>query len=229
MKILGLIPARGGSKGIPGKNIKRLNHKPLIAYTIESAFQSSDLSKVVVSTDDEAIARVATDQDAEVPFLRPKYLAKDHSGSLEVVLHALDFYLKLGEYFDAVCLLQPTSPFRDSQLIDACIEKFICSSTDSLVSVREVPHEFHPDWVFLDKAGKLKIATGREQLVKRRQDLAPAYYRDGAVYLVKSSVLLEQKSLYGQSIGYYVNTSSRHINLDTLDDWEKAERMLCVE
>src|SRR6056297_3374378 len=136
MRILGLIPARGGSKGIPGKNIKPLRGKPLLQYTFEAAKNSKLLNNVILSSEDEAIIEIAKQLELEVPFKRPINLAEDSSSSLEVVQHALNYYLKQGINFDAVCLLQPTTPFRKDGFIDECILKFKDGNFDSLVSVR---------------------------------------------------------------------------------------------
>lgn len=135
MKILGLIPARGGSKGIPGKNIKALGGKPLLAYTFDSAQESKLLSKVILSSDDSDIIAVANQIGLEVPFTRPENLANDQSPTLPVIAHALRFFEEKGEKFDAVCLLQTTYPFRRKGLIDDAIKEFIRTDAEALVSV----------------------------------------------------------------------------------------------
>ena len=226
MKILGLIPARGGSKGIRGKNIKFLGGKPLLQYTFEAATRSELLDKVILSSDDETIIEVAKELELEVPFKRPKNLAGDSSSSLEVVQHALNYYLKKGINFDAVCLLQSTTPFRKAGLIDECILNFKDGNFDSLVSVREVPEEYNPHWIFEEDNGSLKIATGEEEIISRRQDLPKAYHRDGAIYITKTEVLLNENSLFGEKIGFVNTSASPYVNIDTPEDWEKAEEML---
>lgn len=224
MKILGLIPARGGSKGIPGKNIKSLQGKPLLAYTFESAKESLLLSKIILSSDDQEIIRVASEIGLEAPFVRPSILSTDSSPTLPVILHALDFLEDIGEYYDAVCLLQTTNPFRRKGLIDESIRVFSETRADALISVLPVPHEFNPHWVFEPKSnGLLSIATGESQIISRRQDLPPAYFRDGAIYLTKTSVLKEKKSLYGESLAFIVGDAERYVNLDTPKDWAHAE------
>jgi N-acylneuraminate cytidylyltransferase len=226
MRILGLVPARGGSKGIPKKNIKLLGNIPLIEYTIRDAHKATLLSKIVVSTDDQEIAIAAEKSGCKPPFLRPAALAQDTSTSLEVVQHALAFFIAQGEVFDAVCLLQPTNPFREKGFIDAAIEKFISSKADSLVSVLPVPHEFNPHWVFeKDEVGILKIATGENTIISRRQDLPPAFHRDGAIYITKSEVVLSG-SLYGKNIASIESNPKYYINIDTQKDWNKAEDFL---
>lgn len=226
MRILGLIVARGGSKGIPGKNVRMLGSKPLISYTIESAKESGLLDKIILSSDDHMIIEQAKIQGVEVPYLRPKELAKDKTPSLAVVQHALNFLHRTGETFDAVCLLQPTTPFRQQGLIDKAIRKFNSASFDSLISVREIPADFNPHWAFEDTDGMLKIATGEEVPISRRQDLPKTYRRDGAIYITKTEVLQEQNSLLGKHIGFVVTKGDEDINIDTPSDWELAEQRL---
>ncbi|PKD21119.1 acylneuraminate cytidylyltransferase [Salegentibacter salinarum] len=226
MKILGLIPARGGSKGIPGKNIKMLGSKPLLQYTFEAAESSELLNKVILSSDDEDIIHIAKQLELEVPFKRPDHLAEDSTSSLEVVKHAVNYYLERGIQFDAVCLLQVTTPCRKPGLIDECILKFQDNNFDSLVSVREVPEDFNPHWIFEENNGSLKIATGEEKIISRRQDLPKAYHRDGAIYLTKTEVLLNENSLFGKKIGFVNTSASPYVNIDTPEDWKKAEEML---
>lgn len=223
MKILAIIPARGGSKGVPGKNIKMLGGKPLIAYTIQAAQKAKLLTEIILSTDSDKIIRVAKAYGLEVPFKRPASLATDESPTILTVLHALDYFSENGIYFDAVCILQVTNPFRTSEFIDKAIEKFKNSKADSLISVLKVPHEFNPHWVFeANTSGNLKISTGESEIISRRQELPTAYYRDGSIYITKTEVLLNQKSLYGKSIAYMEADEKRHINIDTVEDWESA-------
>ncbi|CAM3383932.1 N-acylneuraminate cytidylyltransferase [Flavobacterium longum] len=227
MKVLGLIPARGGSKGVPNKNIKLLGEKPLIAYSIASAKAAASLAQTIVSTDSEAIFSVAAQYGVQPPFLRPEALARDHSTSLEVVQHALSFYEDQGVFFDAVCLLQPTSPFREKGFIDRAIQVFAASGADSLVSVLPVPHEYNPHWVFEPGAdGFLTIATGDEKIIPRRQALPAAFHRDGSVYISKAEVI-KNGSLFGKRIAYCENDPALYVNIDTPKDWATAETMAC--
>jgi CMP-N,N'-diacetyllegionaminic acid synthase len=227
MRILAIIPARGGSKGVPGKNIKLLNGKPLMAYTAEIALQSKQLTEVIVSTEDIQIMEVAKSLGIKVPFLRPLELTKDHTPTIDVVIHAVQWYEKQNSYFDAVCLLQVTSPFRTLNFLDKAIEKFILSDCDSLVSVQRVPQEFNPHWAFeVNADGNLKIATGETEIIPRRQELPMAFHRDGSIYITKTEVLLKQKSLYGKSIAYIESDADFYVNIDTMEDWEKAEEMI---
>lgn len=227
MRILGLIPARGGSKGVPGKNIKLLGGKPLIQYTSEIALRSKHLSKVVLSSDDDKIIQIAKKIGIEVPFKRPPNLAADNSPTLGVIKHVLDYYKSVGEEFDAVCLLQVTSPFRSLTFIEEALQKFISQDTDSLVSVQEVPHEYNPHWTFeLNKQGNLKIATGEKEIISRRQELPKAYHRDGSIYITKTHVIESENSLYGKSISFIESPKEFYVNIDTIEDWQKAELLI---
>jgi CMP-N,N'-diacetyllegionaminic acid synthase len=227
MKILAIIPARGGSKGVPGKNIKLLNGKPLMAYTSEIALQSKHFTEVIVSTEDSQIVEVSKRLGIKVPFIRPMALAEDHVPTIDVIIHALNWYGNINIFFDAVCLLQVTSPFRTLEFLDKAIEKFIESGCDSLVSVQRVPHEYNPHWTFeVNAEGNLKIATGETKIISRRQELPIAYHRDGCIYITKTEVLLKENSLYGKTTAFIESESEFYINIDTLEDWEKAEEMI---
>ena len=226
MKILGLIPARGGSKGIPLKNQKELLGKPLLQYTIEAALGSKMLDSVVFSSEDPSLIDLAKKMGAEVPFVRPDHLATDTASSIAVVEHSLEALAEMGWNYDAVCLLQVTNPFRTSQFIDQAILKFKEAGTDSLVSVLKVPHEFNPHWVYeVSEKNTLKLATGEDEIIKRRQDLPAAYYRDGSIYITKSEVIKSQQSLYGKEIAFIESDSERHVNIDTMQDWKKAVQL----
>lgn len=232
MKILGLIPARGGSKGVPRKNIKMLCGKPLLAYSIETALKSECFDEIMVSTDDSEIANIALKLGASVPFMRPSTLADDLSPTVDTVLHVLEEYQKMDKIFDAVCILQPTNPLRTIEMISLSVNKFRSSKTDSLISVREVPHTFNPYWIFEDKddCGLLSpVSRGHNNIISRRQDLPKVFYRDGSIYITKASVISNLRSLYGASISYINFEHESHINIDTMDDWKLAEKMLCVE
>jgi CMP-N,N'-diacetyllegionaminic acid synthase len=227
MKILGLIPARGGSKGVPRKNIKMLAGKPLLAYTAEPALKVKSISKVILSTDDPEIAAVGMQLGLEVPFLRPSELALDTTPTLPVVQHALNFLKFQNEVYDAVCLLQPTNPLRNISDIEASIEKFISGNYDSLFSMLEVPHEHNPFWTFLENDhGFLRLSTGGTEPIPRRQLLPKAYHREGSIYITRTEVILEKNSLFGERIGGYLMETECPVNIDTLEDWEKAEEYL---
>jgi CMP-N-acetylneuraminic acid synthetase len=227
MKILGLIPARGGSKGVPRKNIKFLGEKPLIAYTIESAIKSKQFEDIVVSTDDAEIANVAEQFGAKVPFIRPAKLSTDAAKSIDVVIHALEILENSGARYDAICLLQPTNPFRSSQFIIDAITKFKTEKVETLLSVLPVPNEYNPHWTFeINKSGYLTISTGDEIIIPRRQELPIAYYRDGSIYLVLLETIKKNKTFYGETIGFIKTDANFHVNIDTQDDWNMAESLL---
>ena len=224
MKVLGLIPARGGSKGIPGKNIKPLNGSPLISCTIKQALQSS-IDEVVVSTDCEKIAEIAKRSGANVPFIRPAYLSSSASKSIDVVIHAVEFFLKQGKGFDAVCLLQPTSPYRPFGTIDKAINQFVQSKSKSLVSVRKIPYHYNPYWSFEKIDGALSPLKN-DPFVSRRQDLPDCFHRDGAIYITEVNFLLKENSFFSDDITGFEIVSPELVNIDTPEDWEVAERVI---
>ncbi|NNE32705.1 MAG: acylneuraminate cytidylyltransferase family protein [Winogradskyella sp.] len=227
MRVLGIIPARGGSKTVPKKNIKELGGKPLLQYTVEAANDSKLISRLILSSDSDEIISVAEQLKLEVPFKRPIELAQDDSTTISVVLHALSFFEAQNIFFDAVCLLQVTSPFKTGEFIDAAIKKFINQGCDSLISVQRIPDKYNPHWTFKkDNFGNLKLSTNDEQIIPRRQDLPNAYHRDGLIYITKAEVILKQNSLYGKIIGFIESPLKESINIDTLNDWEKAESFL---
>lgn len=227
MRVVGLVPARGGSRGIPRKNARLLAGRPLLAYTAEAASRARLLSRVILSTEDPEIAEIGRACGLEVPFLRPAELARDETPTLPVVEHALRWLDGRGESVDAVCLLQPTHPLRRSEDIDACIELCERSGADSVITTCLVPPEFNPHWVyFQSETGELRLAMGNATPIARRQDLPAAYRREGSVYLTRRQVVLEQGSLYGRrTLGVLVDPA-HSVNLDTLEDWSRAEALL---
>jgi CMP-N,N'-diacetyllegionaminic acid synthase len=227
MKVLGLITARGGSKGVPRKNIRILNGKPLLAYTAETALRTQTLRRIILSTEDEEIAEVGRNCGIDVPFMRPNELAQDNTPSFSVVRHALSTLEETGERFDAVCLLQPTNPLRRAEDIDNCVRLLIESNADSVVSVLPVPHEYNPHWVFWKNENNLmSLATGAAEPTTRRQDLPPAFHRDGSVYVTRRDTILEKKSLYGENVKGYEIEAKFSANIDTEADWQKVEDRL---
>jgi CMP-N-acetylneuraminic acid synthetase len=227
VRTLGLIPARGGSKGVPRKNLSLLGGKPLLAYTVESARAASRLTRLVLSTEDPEIAEVGRQLGVEVPFLRSRSLAEDTTPMLPVVQDAVKRLEEAGESYEAVCLLQPTCPLRRAGEIDACIELLERSGADAVVTVLPVPAEYNPYWVYLmGEGGQLRLALSASQPVPRRQDLPPAYHREGSVYVVRRRVVMEENSLYGhQLVGYPVDPV-RRVNIDTADDLRRAEQLI---
>ncbi|MGV8933487.1 MAG: cytidylyltransferase domain-containing protein [Gallionellaceae bacterium] len=220
MNTFALIPARGGSKGIPRKNIKLFAGKPLIVWTIEAALRSSMLDAVVVSTDDPEIADVARQAGAQVPFMRPSELALDQTPGLDPVLHALD---QLPQY-DSVLLLQPTSPLRATEDIDACLRLATQQHARSVVSVSEA--DTHPYWTYrLTKDQALSRFVDAEPIA-RRQDLPQAFALNGALYFADANWLRSSGSLVGTETLAYVMAKERSVDLDTPLDWKLAELLL---
>jgi CMP-N-acetylneuraminic acid synthetase len=196
----------------------------LVAYTIKSALDSKLLTKVMLSSDDDDIIEIAKKSGIEVPFKRPEDLASDQAKSIDVVKHVLDYYYTNGEKFDAICLLQPTYPFRPKGFIDKAIAKFISKPEyDSLISVLAVPDEFNPHWIFRENIKEqLELFLGDKEIISRRQDLPRAYYRDGALYLTKSEVIFNKESFYGENIGFVETDYKYYCNIDTLEYWKIA-------
>lgn len=227
MTVLGLIPARGGSKGIPRKNIRPLCGKPLLQYTAEAALASRRLTQVVLSTDDEDIARVGRACGLDVPFSRPPDLAGDTAPMLPVVQHALRWFATRGRDFDAVCLLQPTNPLRRASDIDRAIALFDESGADSVIAMAPVPAEYNPHWVFFQSPDQsVHLSTGERTPIARRQDLPPAFHREGSVYVTRTRVVLDEDSLYGSRTVPYVVAPDDGVNIDDPEDWARAESLI---
>ena len=227
MRVLGIVPARGGSKGVPRKNIRLLCGKPLLQYTAESALAALRLSRVILSTESEEIAEVGRRAGLEVPFLRPAELAEDTTPMLPVVQHAVRSMERSGARFDAICLLQPTNPLRRSEDIDACIELLEQSDSDAVVTVLPVPAEYNPHWVyFRGQNSLLRLSTGEASPITRRQDLPPAFHREGSVYVTRRDVVMEQDSLYGRRLAGYQLDPQRSVNIDGPEDWARATELL---
>jgi CMP-N,N'-diacetyllegionaminic acid synthase len=221
LRLLAVIPARGGSKSIPRKNIKPFAGKPLLSWTIDAALKVSKISRVIVSTDDIEISQIARRHGAEVPFLRPSELAQDQTAGVYSLLHALE---QLPD-FDGVLLLQPTSPLRTADDIAGLIDLALESGSDSIVSVSKVNK--HPFWMYTIQADKsLHPFCNGGDAVNRRQDLPDVYSLNGAIYFVRSSWVLEKKTLIGQNTLGYVMPEERSIDIDTMFDWRVAEIML---
>ncbi|MFN0084906.1 MAG: cytidylyltransferase domain-containing protein [Blastocatellia bacterium] len=228
MRVLGLIPARGGSKGIPRKNLKPLGGRPLLFYTARAALGAKRLTRTILSTDDPEIAALGREFGIEVPFLRPAELARDDTPTLPVAQHALRWVEESGgEAFDALCLLQPTNPLRRAKEIDECIALLEQTGADAAATVLPVPAEYNPHWVyFREPDGTLRLSTGEAAPIPRRQSLPPAFHREGSVYVVRRDVLLDGDSFYGDRfIGYEVS-AERSVNIDTIEDWHRAEELL---
>lgn len=227
-RVLGLVPARAGSKGVPGKNTRPLGGRPLLAHTADAALAATGLDRVVLSTDDPAIARLGEELGLDVPFLRPAALAGDTTPMLAVLQHALDELDRLdgpgGDGpWNAVCLLQPTSPFRPPGLVDRCVERFEATGADAVVTMVPVPPEHNPHWVYEPGPdGRLRLATGEAEPITRRQDLPPAYHRDGSVYVFAAAGVRAGRP-YGTHVEAVLADPADVVNIDTPEDWARAE------
>lgn len=221
MKILYLIPARGGSKGIPHKNRKPFAGKPLVCYAIDGARAAGALDEdICVSTDDEELIRIVEDYGLKVPFVRPGSLARDGSGTYEVILHALDFFEEQGVHYEAVVLLQPTSPFRTGKHITEAVALYT-PTCDMVVSVVEA--KSNPYFVMFkeDEQGYLQHLL--EATFTRRQDCPAVYEYNGAVYVMSTTSLrLQPISAFTKNIKY-VMSGRDSVDLDTPEDWDYAE------
>ena len=225
MDILGVITARGGSKRIPRKNLRLLRGKPLIQYTVEAALQSKLLTRVVVSSEDEEIMGLSRRLGAEVPFRRPEELATDEATSVAVLVHAVDFMEKQGFHPEIVVLLEPTSPLRLAEDIDNALRKHIETGADTVVSVTMTDH-WHPIRAKKIEDDVLYDYCLEEKEVRRRQDLRPAYFRNGCYYSVKRDILMNEHKLYGKTVRPYIMPHERSIEIDEEIHFKLAELLL---
>lgn len=227
-KILAVIPARGGSKSIPKKNVRPLYGKPLIEYSFDAAKASRLLGRIIVSTDDEQIVRIARRNKIEVPFMRPASLAEDNSPTLPAIEHAVVFLQENEDYRpDYVVILQPTSPLRTSTHIDEAIQILIETSADSVVSVTEVPHQYNPYSIMKIEQGRLLPFIKGADAYTRRQ-LKPVFYaRNGAaIYALRYETLIIKKSLYGDDCRPYLMSKADSVDIDDIIDFKFAEFIL---
>jgi len=218
-KILAVIPARGGSKGIPNKNIADVGGSPLIKYTIDAAIKSTMLTHCVVSTDSDKISDVAKSLGAMVPFRRPEHLSNDKALSLPVMQNAVEFMESLHGYqYDVIVMLQPTTPLRRVEDIDDSISLLLDANADSVISVVEVEGH-HPLRMKRVIDGRLinYIDQGHEDM-RPRQDLPPVYIRNGAIYATIRNTLMIEDSFTGKDSRAYIMPSERSVNIDTYKD-----------
>jgi CMP-N,N'-diacetyllegionaminic acid synthase len=226
-KVLGIIPARGGSKGIPRKNIAPLNGRPLLEYTAITALQSKGLARVVLSTDDPEIAAVGRNCGLEVPFLRPSHLAEDSTATIPVLQDVVTRLASEGSYFDAVFILQPTNPLRRVSDIDGAIDLLKASLADSVISFTPVGDRHPARMKMINALGQAIDPPFTESFEgQRRQELTPLYLREGSVYLCRTAVLMEQNSLKGQNCLAWMIPETRACNIDTPFDLFLASQYL---
>jgi len=225
-KILAIITARGGSKGIPQKNTRELLGKPLIAYSIQAALQSRTLNKIIVSTDNETIAHISKKYGAEVPFLRPKHLATDTATSLSVLQHAVSYLAeKEGYLADIIVCLQPTSPLRSAGDIDQAVTLCMNTGADSVVSLCKVEH--HPYWMKKVVEGRVyPLMEVDDEEYPRRQDLPPVYQLTGAIYVTRKKILMEEERVLGEHTLAHIMSQERSIDIDTPIDLKLAELIM---
>lgn len=225
-KILALIPARGGSKGLLGKNVKPLLGKPLIVWTIEQAKNTKYIDRIIVSTEDEEIAEISKDSGAEVPFLRPEKLATDDSKSIDVILHAIEWVKENdGIFYDLVIMLQSTSPLRLSEDIDKAVELLFSKNAKAIISVCEAEHS--PRWAnTLPEDGCLKDFIKPESMNKNRQEYDIFYRLNGAIYLAYCDYIKKQKSFFGNKSFAYIMPKERSIDIDYELDFKLAEFLM---
>ena len=232
MEVLAIIPARGGSKGLAGKNIRLLNGHPLIAYSILAAQSSKYITRVIVSTDDEEIATISKNYGAEIPFIRPTELAQDLSTDLDVFKHALT-HLETTENYkpDFIIQLRPTSPIRFLEDIDSCIEKMMTTSmADSLRIVTEAPITPYKMWV-IDNSEKpmtplLHVEGIAEPYNEPRQRLPKAYWQIGTLDVIKRDVIMIQNSMSGNRILPHIVDSEFAVDIDDINSFIKAEDVM---
>lgn len=228
MRHLAIIPARSGSKGLVNKNVKPLLGKPLLAYSVEAAIQSKIFDEIIVSTDSQEYANIAKSYGASVPFMRDEELSNDYASSWDVVKDILHRYENVGEFFDTVCLLQPTSPLRDSDHIRSAYDMLNHKKAESIISVTEMEHS--PQWT-----NTLPNDLSMEGFIKsdiynrNRQSLEPYYRLNGALYIVKTAHLLQNDSIYGKKSFAYIMAADKSIDIDTLSDFIIAEAYLKMD
>ncbi len=233
MRVLAIIPARGGSKGIPMKNIQKISGKPLIAYTILAAKKSKQIDKIIVSTDNIRIAQIAKSYDVEVPFLRPKKLSNDKSSTIDAIKHGLDFLFVNQSYVpDIILILQPTSPLRTTKIINKSIEMLKKSNASSILAVSKI--KTHPYGSFWYNKKYLKPFKPYFKRYNRRQKYPPLYYPTGAIYTFWFKTLKKYDSIYGPRIKPLITEDEFNIDIDNMFDlfisemkllhWEKYKK-----
>ena len=228
MRILALITARGGSKRLPGKNIRLLGGSPLIIWSIDVAKGIAEICDILVSTDDSAIAEVARNAGALVPWLRPEELATDTASSIDVCLHALDWYEGENGKVDGLLLLQPTSPFRSSDTVLRGIELFRAHQRRPVLGV--APAKSHPMWCFQIEGEAMRPFIDGGSLRLRAQDLQPAYVVNGAFYLIAPEDFRKLRSFYSDDmLPLVIDEPGESIDIDTEWDWKMAEALLLIK
>jgi len=227
---LAIIPARGGSKGLPGKNIRELCGKPLITWSIEAGLQSIVIDEVVVSTDSIEIAEISKNCGASAPFLRPCELASDTATTIDAVKHTIDYYKNnFNKTYDYIVLLEPTSPLRDKNDLDEMIRKIVAldDDFDAIVSIGEV-HE-HPSIMKQLDGNIIQAYCAELAMAGRRQDNQPAYFPYGVAYIVKTKTLLEEKTFYPARTTHHIIKRYQCYEIDDIYDFLAIENIMKYE
>lgn len=226
MNILIIIPARGGSKGVPLKNIHPINGKPLIQYTIDFAKNIPLNKEIFVSTDSKIIANIANKLGAETPFLRPPEISTDFIGDMQVLKHGLIEFEKFKKkHYELVIMLQPTSPIRFNHQIISAFENICLNSTDAVISVSKIQAKYHALKQFKIKENKLIPFSQEAHTILARQQLQDSYIRNGIVYIFQSDFIKRSKSVFSNNTGYLV-TTEKYVNIDSLEDIEEFKKYL---
>ncbi len=224
MKVLVVIPARGGSKGIPHKNIKPLNGKPLVCYSIDVARQFTSDDNICLTTDDDEIIKVVEDYGLKVPFKRPDYLATDTCGSNEVIRHAYKFYEQKGIHYDAILLLQPTSPFRKVEFLKEAVDLYD-DNIDMVTSVKLSSCNPYYDGFEEDDEGLLQISKG-DGTIERRQDAPSVWQQNGSIYVINPKSLMEKGLSHFTRNRKYSMSELYSVDIDNPFDWKVAELVI---
>lgn len=224
--VLAIVPARGGSKGVPDKNVRTLAGRSLLDRTADVARRSGVIDRIVLTTDSDAIAAAGKEAGLEVPFKRPSTLAQDDTPMLPVVSHAVDELSRRGWDADLIVLLQPTSPLRQPDHIRCAVEMLRTSDADSVVTVVEIPRHLSPDYVMRIDGDVLTPFLPEGARITRRQDARPAYSRDGTVYAFRRSTLDRFGNIYGEKCRPLVIDPQDSLSIDSPADWDAAERIL---
>lgn len=222
--MIAIIPARGGSKGLPGKNIRMLDGKPLIQYTIEAALNAKHIDRVIVTTDDQKITEVAKESNAEVPFIRPKHLASDTASAIDVYIHAIENIGEPCKKNKKFMVLLPTAPLRKAAHIDKAYELFVSSQADTVISVKEA--ETPPNWYMTcNSEGRIHNAGFASKIspVSNRQKYGKYYIPNGAIYILDYDLLKEKRTYYTDNTVPYIMSRLESIDIDSIEDFEYAE------
>lgn len=223
---LAIIPARAGSKGLPGKNIKELCSKPLIAWSIETGLNSKYIDKVIVSTDSQEIAEISKEYGAEIPFLRDKNLANDTASSFSVIKNVIEFYRNSNIYYDYIVLLEPTSPLRETSDIDLAIENLIASTADSIVGISKTEDQNPAFLVHKDSKDFISGYENNKMKVLRRQDIKDVFFFEGTIYVSKINTLLEKETFYHESTVGYEVPKYKSLEIDDIYDFVMVEAIM---